>query len=128
MDLPVEVTLKRPFTVDGQTYKTLSFDEPTLGAQIAYAELEADLGVADLRRAIEMEEDPLARADIIPPAVSMRINLFWIEALADLPKGAAQKIKASDQQAVTRAVDTILGLQQAEDEGQDAAGNDVPVT
>lgn len=38
MDYPVEVTLKRPVTVEGRTYDKLSFDEPDLGTGIAVEE------------------------------------------------------------------------------------------
>ncbi|MBR9651923.1 phage tail assembly protein [Thalassovita aquimarina] len=38
MDYPIEVQLKRPVTVDGQTHDKLVFDEPDLGTSIAVEE------------------------------------------------------------------------------------------
>lgn len=38
MDYPIEVTLKRPITVDGKTIDKMVFDEPDLGTSIAVEE------------------------------------------------------------------------------------------
>ena len=126
MDYPIEVTLKRPITVDGKVHEKLFFDEPTIGAQIDYAELEAELGIAKLRAAVEAEKDPVAREEIIPAHVSMQVSLFWVEALSGLPKGAGRLIKSSDQGAVHAAVDAILDGSAVDDQAAESAGNATP--
>ena len=123
MTFPIEVTLTRPIVVGGDTVSVLVFDEPTIGAQIDYAELEAELGLDDLRQKILADGDVSAQAELMPPTVSMRITQFWIEALADLPKGAARKIRSSDQAAVHAAVNAILNSDRG-DGASDAVGND----
>lgn len=123
MKLPIEVPLKRPITVNGETCDVLIFDEPTIGAQIDYADLEAELGLAELRGKMADETNPTLQAEIISPAVSMRVTQFWIEALAGLPKGAARLIKASDQAAVHAAVDAVLDHQDGQGVGADSVGN-----
>lgn len=128
MKLPIEVKLKRPIAVDGQECSVLLFDEPSIGAQIDYAELEAELGLSELRQKMAAETDLAAQAEIIPPTVSMRVTQFWIEALAELPKGAARKIKASDHAAVHAAVDAILDAQKDEGSTPDMVGNGDPKT
>ncbi|MFT4961810.1 MAG: hypothetical protein ACI92Z_002904 [Paracoccaceae bacterium] len=45
MDLPINIALKRPVFLGENTYDKLSFDEPDLACQIAYAEREAMLRV-----------------------------------------------------------------------------------
>ena len=40
MDFPVEITLKRPITVDEETHTKLVFDEPDFGTNIAVEEAE----------------------------------------------------------------------------------------
>lgn len=126
MKLPIEVALKRPITVDGAEVAVLHFDEPSIGAQIDYAELEAELGLFEIRQQMEAEPDDEKREAMFPATVSMRVSQFWIEALAELPKGAARKIKASDHAAVYAAVDAILNLQKEGDVGADAVGNESP--
>lgn len=126
MKLPIEVKLKRPIVVDGEQLDVLLFDEPSIGAQIDYAELEAELGLTELRQKMAETSDVSAQAEIIPATVSMRVTQFWIEALAELPKGAARKIKASDHSAVHAAVDAILDAQKGEGDKSDAVGNGDP--
>ncbi|MBQ4826548.1 phage tail assembly protein [Leisingera sp. HS039] len=123
MKLPIEVPLKRPFTFDGETFDKLTFDEPSIGAQIDYADFEVEQGLEEIRLKAELVEDPVERAKAIPAKVSMLVNLFWIEALSGLPKGAGRLIKESDQAAVQAAVDAILSGQSHGGTDDDAAGN-----
>ena len=127
MDLPIEIPLKRPIKVGGDVISVLVFDEPTIGAQIDYAELEAELGLAELRNKIAAQADLEEQADpeeqIIPDATSMRVTQFWIEALAELPKGAARKLKQSDLPVIHDTVDAILGIKT---EGDGSVGNETP--
>jgi len=103
MDLPIIVPLKRPIVMpdpDGITYDVLSFDEPDLGAQIAYAELEATFS------------DPPSPID------AGRVSRFWIGQLAGIPEAAAAKIKDSDLPAVNAACEAVMGI----DKGVGAGG------
>ncbi|MBB5515758.1 hypothetical protein FHS89_001778 [Rubricella aquisinus] len=126
MDLPITISLKRPITVDGKTIDSLTFDEPTIGAQIDYAELEDELGLAEMRHALANAGASDTGPDGIPASVSMRVTQFWIEALAGLPKGAARGIKASDQMAVNTAVDAVLSVQAAGSDEAPEVGNESP--
>lgn len=109
MDLPIEVPLTRPVTVDGQTYDTLQFDEPDLAAQIAYAELEATF------------------SNPPTPIDAARVNLFWIARLADVPEVVAGKIKDSDLEAVNAAAEAVFGFKAAQGEGSGgSSGNETP--
>ncbi|AUQ89411.1 MULTISPECIES: hypothetical protein [Phaeobacter] len=125
MKLPIEVPLKRPFTFDGVSFDKLTFDEPSIGAQIDYADFEAEQGLEEIRQKAELVEDPVERANAIPAKVSMLVNLFWIEALSGLPKGAGRLIKESDQSAVQAAVDAVLTGQSDVAADGDASGNAV---
>lgn len=114
MDLPVTVPLKRPITVDDTTYDSLTFDEPDLGSQIAFAELRETF-----RPMVSSdEEDGEAEPH---PIDAMRVAIFWIARLADVSEEVARKIKGSDVSAVDEVVDAIMG---ADDPDQDAVGND----
>lgn len=123
MNLPIEVPLKRPITVGGEAISMLSFDEPTIGVQIDYADFEAELGLEEYRLKAAEIEDPMERAAVIPAKVSMLVNLFWIEALSGLPKGAGRLIRESDQAAVQAAVDAVLDGQASEDADENTVGN-----
>ncbi|KPU83678.1 hypothetical protein JI58_08080 [Marinosulfonomonas sp. PRT-SC04] len=107
MDLPIEVKLKRPIVIGEMRYDTLSFDEPDLDAQIAYAELEATF--SDPRTAID----------------GARVNRFWIARLADIPESVAGKIKDSDLEATNAAAEAALGFKAGKGNG-DALGNETP--
>lgn len=113
MDLPIEVSLTRPVGIDDKTYDKLSFDEPDLDAQIAYAELEATFS------------DPPTAID------GARVNRFWIARLADIPESVAGKIKDSDLVAVNAAAEAVLGFKAGTGEGEgddagEALGNEAP--
>jgi hypothetical protein len=90
MDLPIEVPLKRPVVVGDQTYDKLLFDEPDLGTQIEYAELEASFSV------------PPSSVDAV------RVHLFWISHLGGIPEAVAKKIKSTDIDAIDEVVEAIL--------------------
>lgn len=104
MDLPIEVTLKRPVVVDDKTYDKLVFDEPDLAAQIAFAELEESF--PDLKT-ITLEGG--AERKVYPPVVQAKVTLFWIARLSGVPEKVACKIKESDLEAVNRATLIALG-------------------
>ncbi len=109
MDFPIDVPLKRPIVVGDKTYEKLSFDEPDLAAQIAYAELEATFS------------DPPSPID------AARVNLFWIARLADIPEAVAGKIKDSDLEAVNAAAEAVLGFKAGKGaDAGDASGNEAP--
>lgn len=107
MDLPIKVKLNRPIVVDETEYKSLSFDEPDLDAQIAYAELEATFS------------DPPTAID------GARVNRFWIARLADIPESVAGKIKDSDLEATNAAAEAALGFKAGKGSGE-ALGNETP--
>ena len=100
MDLPIDVLLTRPVVIGDQTYDTLSFDEPDLDAQIAYAELEASFSVPPT------------------PIDATRVNRFWIARLANIPEAVAGKIKDSDLEAVNTAAEAVLGFNSGKGKGQ----------
>ena len=105
-DLPITVKLTRPVTVGETTYSELSFDEPDLDAQIAYAELQATLP-GDPKKATEADGG--------------RVLRFWISHLADVPMAVAGKLKAADIVAVEPVMNKILNVETAEGSG-DASG------
>lgn len=109
MDLPIEVPLKRPIVLDGQTYDKLTVDEPDLNMQIAYAELETGF------------------SDPPTPVDAVRVNLFWISNLAEIPEKVAVKIKDTDLAAVMAAVSQALGIDDSEEaDVEGAQGNETP--
>ncbi len=91
MDLPVTVHLKRPIMEGEREIRSLLFDEPDIGTDIDYLEMLEGI-----------DEAP-------PPHVGMRVSLFWIARLAGISEDAARQIKASDQKAVSDAVDAVFG-------------------
>lgn len=103
MDLPIDVPLKRPFTVGETTYEVLSFDEPDLATQIAYADLEETFP-----RPEKVEQDDGSMLAVHSPSTASKVNLFWIARLADIPEPVAGKIKESDIDAINAAVETVL--------------------
>ncbi|MBT2130129.1 phage tail assembly protein [Aliiroseovarius lamellibrachiae] len=119
MDLPISVPLSRSIEFNGETHKSLSFDEPDLASQIAYAELEATLG--PLREV----EGPGGIVKMRAPIDAARINLFWIASCAGVPEAMAGRIKESDLPAVNAAVSQILASEAVDGEGG-APGNEVP--
>lgn len=122
MDLPIDVPLKRPFTVGETKYEVLSFDEPDLATQIAYAELEETFP-----RPKMVQQDDGSMLATHSPSTASKVNLFWIARLADIPEPVAGKIKDSDLEAVNAAVETVLKLGSDTDTGAgDTRGNEPP--
>lgn len=108
MDLPIEVTLKRPITVDDVTVDKLSFDEPDLATTLEFAELKA-----------ELSEKPT-------PRDAARVGIFWIARLASVSEKIAGKIKESDLDAINMAVGKILSINDDDEGDGDAPGNEDP--
>lgn len=122
MDLPIDVPLKRPFTVGETKYEVLSFDEPDLATQIAYAELEETFP-----RLKKVKQDDGSMLAVHSPITASKVNLFWIARLADIPESVAGKIKASDIDAINAAVETVLKIGSDTDTGAgDTPGNAPP--
>lgn len=107
MDLPVTIPLQRPIVLGAETISDLTFDEPDLKAQIAYAELEQTFA------------DPPSDAD------SYRVTQFWISHLAGISLEAAGRIKETDMPKVTATMHQVLGMP---DLAQDdvSSGNEDP--
>lgn len=111
MDLPIEISLTRPVVVGEQTYEKLLFDEPDLGTQIEYAELEASFST------------PPSSVDAV------RVHLFWISRLGGIPEAVAKKIKSSDIDAIDEVVESILKPMFKNGEEKiagDSSGNEPP--
>lgn len=106
--LPIAVPLARPVTVEGQTYSQLSFDEPTLAAQIAWAGAVPEIGA-----------EPTAED-------GARMLLFWICYLADVPEAVARALRARDLRAVEQAVDQVLAEIGALEEGAEVGKPGLP--
>lgn len=104
MELPIKVTLKRPVSHDGSTYKSLSFDEPDLGAQIRFLELQDSFRV------------PIASGEPPHPIDAARASLFWIAELADVSEAVVAKLKESDMVAVNAAMSAIMDDPESEGE------------
>jgi len=122
MDLPIEVPLTRPVTVDGQTYEKLTFDEPDLDAQIAYAELEASF--PEPKKVKQEDGSELA---VHSPVTAAKVNRFWLARLTGVSEAVVGKIKDSDLEAVNAAAEAVLGFQA--DKGEKAgesSGNGSP--
>ena len=118
MDLPIEVTLKRPVVVGDQTYDKLFFDEPDLDTQIAYAELEASF--PEPKMVEQPDGPPLA---VHSPITAAKVNRFWLARLSGVSEAVVGKIKDSDLEAVNAAAEVVLGLK--ESKGEDS-GNEPP--
>lgn len=120
MNLPIEVILTRPVVIGDTTYETLTFDEPDLAAQIAYAELEDTLPEP------KREEQPDGSfLSVTSFATEMKVTRFWIAALSGVSEGVAGSIKESDLDVVNSAVSRILSKSSAD--GGGSSGNVSPV-
>ena len=122
MDLPIEVPLTRPVTVDGQTYDKLTFDEPDLDAQIAYAELEASFPEPKM-----VKQEDGSELAVHSPVTAAKVNRFWLARLTGVSEAVVGKIKDSDLEAVNAAAEAVLGFQT--DKGEKAgesSGNGSP--
>jgi hypothetical protein len=122
MDLPIEVPLTRPVVVGDQTYDKLSFDEPDLDAQIAYAELEASFPKPKM-----VEQPDGSELAVHSPLTAAKVNRFWLARLSGVPETVVGKIKDSDLDAVNAAAETVLGFKASvgKDAG-DTSGNEPP--
>lgn len=114
MELPIKVDLKRPITIGDETYATLSFDEPDIGAQIGFIELQETFRDA---KASDDGSEPEPH-----PVDAMRATAFWISRLAGVPDAVGRKIKESDMPAVNAALSRIMDLSSAEGDG--SSGNE----
>jgi hypothetical protein len=122
MDLPIIVQLKRPFVADGQTYEALSFDEPDLDAQIAYAELEATFPEPEM-----VAQDDGPDLPVYPPILAAKVNRFWLARLAGVSEQVVGKVKGSDLDAVNAAAEAVLGFTADRGEGSgDAPRKEIP--
>lgn len=123
MDLPIEVSLKRPLVVDGQTYDTLWFDEPDLDTQIAYAELEQTLPEPE-----KVKQDDGSMLSVHSPITAAKVNRFWLARLAGVTEQIIGKVKDSDLGAVNAAAEAVMGLTAGNkgDGAGDALGNETP--
>lgn len=122
MDLPIVVPLTRPVVVDDQTYDTLSFDEPDLDTQIAYAELEASFPKPEM-----VEQPDGSTLSVHSPITAAKVNRFWLARLSGVPERVIGKIKDSDLAAVNAAAEACLGLPDRKAKGAgEASGNEPP--
>jgi hypothetical protein len=115
MDLPIEVPLTRPVVVADQTYDKLSFDEPDLDTQIAYAELEASFPKPKM-----VEQPDGFELAVHSPITEAKVNRFWLARLSGVPETVVGKIKDSDLDAVNKAVEAVLNINS--DAGGDVGG------
>jgi len=108
MDYPIKVTLNRPVTHDGETYAVLLFDEPDLGMQVDYSEMEATF-------------------DTPPsPKDAARVNLFWMSRLAGVPEAVMRKVKACDIDRLNAAVEAIMGVEKPDAGAAEGDAGNVP--
>ncbi len=122
MDLPIEVPLTRPVTVDDQTYDKLMIDEPDLDTQIAYAELEASFPEPKM-----VEQEDGSELAVHSPITAAKVNRFWLARLSGVSEAVVGKIKDSDLEAVNAAAEAVLGFQAAKGKGAgDGSGNERP--
>lgn len=121
MDLPVTVALKRPITMGEETITSLTFDEPDLGAQIAFADLEATLSEPQM-----MDQGNGVSLPVYSGKDTIRMHLFWIAQLSGVSEEVAKKIKKSDADAVSTAVSDILEFVSLDADDQGGAGGNVP--
>lgn len=122
MDLPIVVALTRPVVVGDQTYDKLSFDEPDLDAQIAYAELEASFPEPKM---VEQTNGPPKA--VHSPITAAKVNRFWLSRLSGVSETVVGKIKDSDLEAVNAAAEVVLGFKPAKGkDAGDGSGNEPP--
>lgn len=122
MDLPIEVPLTRPVTVDDQIYDKLMFDEPDLDTQIAYAELEASFPEPKM-----VKQEDGSELAVHSPITAAKVNRFWLAHLSGVSEAVVGKIKDSDLEAVNAAAEAVLGFQAAKGKGAgDGSGNERP--
>jgi hypothetical protein len=122
MDLPIIVPLTRPIVLGDQTFDALSFDEPDLDTQIAYAELEASLPEPE-----KVEQPDGSTAEVHSAITAAKVNRFWLARLAGVSEQVVGKVKDSDLAAVNAAAEAVMGIAAGEGDGAgDAPGNATP--
>ncbi|MEH6521232.1 hypothetical protein [Sulfitobacter sp.] len=121
MNLPIEVQLTRPVEREGIAYKSLSFDEPDLDTQIAYAELEASFPEPK-----KVEQPDGSELAVHSPVTAAKVNRFWIARLSGVSEDVAGKIKDSDLDAVNKAVEVVLKFNSDAGDGVGGSSGNVP--
>lgn len=116
MDLPIVVPLTRPIVLADQTFDMLSFDEPDLDAQIAYAELEASLP-----EPAKVEQPDGSIAEVHSAITAAKVNRFWLARLAGVSEQVVGKVKDSDLAAVNAAAEVVMGIATNKGEGNGGA-------
>lgn len=101
MELPIEVPLSRPVTVNGEVCDKLVFDELDIGAQVDFEDM------------VEGFDDPPSTKQ------SRRATLFLISRMTDVPEEGIRKIKASDYPAIEAVLNSIM----EDNKEASAAGN-----
>lgn len=97
MDYPIEVGLKRPVTVDGQTHDKLVFDEPDLGTSIAVEEAKS----------------------------SAEQTVLLLAGMAGVDRSVMMKVKESDFREIGKRVLEPYQAQIAAQQGSDAGNGEM---